>query len=168
MVATLGFLAASCGKKPKQESPVGRSTAAAPAADAAAGAPQASVDATPKPKHDQVRTIALSGDTSVPVPHSGLTVRISGSFHKIRAPLVGVSILVSRLGDKAEVEWRIESGRINTEWREIQGRRWDAESNTYVEEKIPGWLVRLDSVDGSSAGGDPRAITISVKEAPQR
>jgi len=84
--------------------------------------------------------------------------------------VVGVSILVEQAGQpaphKAEVSWTIETGRIDSGWRKLEGRRFDEASNTYVEEHIEGWLVRLDSVDAQSAGGDPAAITVSFKPAP--
>lgn len=159
------FAATSCGTSAKNAPSGGGPAAVAPRADAQAG-PLMTIDAAPPPNHEEVRTVSLSGKTPVPVPGSGLVVKISGSFHKIRAPLVGVSVLVSRGDDLAEVEWRIESGQIESEWRTISGRRWDADSSQHVEEEIPGWLVRLDSVDDSSAGGDPTAITISLRPAP--
>lgn len=121
-------------------------------------------DAAPAKVESEIRTISLSGKTATSVPRSDLSVTISGSFHKSRAPLVGVSILVSAEdGAMAEVDWRIESGEIDSSWRPIAGERWDKAASTNVEEKIAGWLVRLDSVDEQSAGGDPTAITISLK-----
>ncbi len=105
----------------------------------------------------------------MPVPQSDLTVHISGAFHKIRAPLVGVSILVEQAGKptprQAEVSWGIKSGHVSTKWRPVEGGRYDPETSEYVEERIEGWLVRLDSVDEQSAGGDPTAITVSFKPA---
>jgi len=112
------------------------------------------------------RTMSLRGRDPQPVPFTDLSVHISGSFHKSRAPLVGVSVLVSQGAAQAEVSWRIESGHIDDSWHEIAGQRWDDASSEYVEEKIPEWLIRLDSVEEHSAGGDPTAITISFKQVP--
>ena len=128
--------------------------------------PSGSVESSPPPAVHQLYTVSLVGESPAPVPGTKLSVHISGSFHKTRAPLVGVSILVSADTKMAEVGWRIESGKIDSEWIEISGRRYDEASREYVDETIPGWLVRLDSVDDSSAGGDPTAITISLKPAP--
>jgi hypothetical protein len=115
---------------------------------------------------NEIRSLSLSGDTPVPVPGSNLVVHISGSFHKASAPVVGVDILFVDGEQKVQVGWRIESGEINSEWIELRGRRYDDESSEYVDEEMPGWWVRLDSVNEQSAGGDPTAITISVKRAP--
>ena len=118
------------------------------------------------PKGDAIHTVSLKGKEPVPVPDTRLTVFISQSSHKIRAPLAMVSVLVVEGEQKAEVGWRIESNQIDGEWLALQGRRYDVETNKYVEEEIPGWLVRLDSIDETSSNASPRAITVSFKRAP--
>ncbi len=128
--------------------------------------PSGSAETRPQAADHQLYTVSLVGETPAPVPGTKLSVHISGSFHKTRAPLVGVSVLVSAEDKMAEVGWRIKSGKIDSQWIEISGRRYDEVSREYVDETIPGWLVRLDSVDDSSAGGDPTAITISLKPVP--
>lgn len=101
------------------------------------------------------------------VADTNLRVHISGSFHKIRAPLVGVSVLVSKGGDRqAEVSWRIESGEIDSTWGPIKGTRYDESSRSYEDEEVAGWQVRLDSVDDVSVGGDPTAVTVSFRATP--
>jgi hypothetical protein len=126
-------------------------------------------DASPPPSIEtqsaalRVRQLSLVDDRPVAVPESDLTAHISGAFHKARAPVVGVSVLFQRGNDKAEVSWRIESGRLDAAWVEIAGRRWDDAANDYVDEVIDGWRVRLDSVDDQSAGGSPSAVTISIE-----
>ena len=112
-----------------------------------------------------IRTVKLVGKTVVAVPDSDLTVRIESASHKIRAPVVGVSILVERGSDKTEVGWTIEEGEISGSWEDVAGRRYDEDSGDYVEEQIPGWQVRLDSIDDTNAGGSPSAITVSFKPA---
>ena len=67
---------------------------------------------------------------------------------------------------KAEVTWRIESGEFDASWRPLSGRRYDDDTNAYVDEAIPGWRARFESVDDRSANGSPSAITISVTTAP--
>lgn len=164
---TLSLCMASCGTEPKQEATVATAAPALPLSDAAPlSMPDHNADAMASIADDAIRSISIVGKTPVGVPGSDLSAHISGSFHKSRAPLVGVSVLVSQGEQKAEVSWRIESGQIESDWRPIEGRRYDDESETYVEEQIPGWLVRLDSVEDHSAGGDPTAITISLKRAP--
>ncbi len=127
-------------------------------------APATALDAVPSMPKDTIQTVSLTGKTPTPVPQSNLRVFISGSFHKASAPVVGVSVLVTSGEEKAEVSWRIESGNVNSNWRPIEGRRYDEESSTYVEEEIPGWEIRLDSIEDQSAGGDPTAITISLRQ----
>ena len=172
-VIVIGSTLFGCGaesKKPTTTSPaVAKLSMDAGATQTFADAettPSRSVETRPQPAGHQLYTVSLVGETPAPVPGTNLSVHISGSFHKTRAPLVGVSILVSAGDAMAEVGWRIESGKIDSEWIEISGRRYDEASREYVEETIPGWLVRLDSVDDSSAGGDPIAITISLKPVP--
>jgi len=114
-----------------------------------------------------VYTIALRDDTPMPVAQTDLRAHISGSFHKTRAPLVGVSVLVSKEGGgQAEVSWRIESGEIDPTWAPIKGSRYDEPSRSYKDEEIAGWQIRLDSVDDASVGGDPTAITVSFRQTP--
>jgi hypothetical protein len=96
-------------------------------------------------------------------------VRISSASHKIQAPVVGISVMFERAGDppaQAEVDWQIESGKIENRWLELAGRRWDNPSHQYIDERIDGWLVKLESIDTDSAGGTPSAITLSLKRAP--
>lgn len=102
----------------------------------------------------------------VPVPGTELTVRLLGGWHKSFAPLVGVDVQFARGTDLAEVGWRIEQGAIDPAWQDLEGRRYDEASATYVETAIPGWQVRLLSVDDASAGGSPTAITIEVRTTP--
>ena len=164
--------ATGCGSSPKEDAVSRPPIVALPVVPTAAASalPSATSSSRPPPSnHDSVPTLSLAGDSPVPVPQSELTVHISESFHKIRAPLVGVSVLSVQAGNpakKAQVGWRIESGKIDPTWRKLEGRRYDEDSGEYVEERIPGWRVRLDSIDDQSAGGSPTAITISVKRAP--
>ncbi len=118
------------------------------------------------PKGEAIHTVSLQGREPVPVPDTPLTVFISQSSHKIRAPLAMVSVLVAVGEQKTEVGWRIESSQIDGEWRALQGRRYDSDSSKYVEEEIPGWLVRLDSIDKTSANASPKHITVSFKRTP--
>jgi hypothetical protein len=112
-------------------------------------------------------TVSLVGDEPVALPGTELTAHISDAFHKTRAPLVGVSVLFEHAsGQKAQVSWRIESNEIDRGWRELQGQRYDDATSTYVEERIAGFRVRLESIDDSSAGGSPTAITLSLKREP--
>lgn len=121
----------------------------------------------PPVKDTAIRTVSLSGDAPVAVPRTELTAHISGAWHKTRAPLVGVSILVSRGSEsKAEVSWRIESGNVDSQWIAVSGSRYDAETSSHKDEEIAGWQVRLDSIDDSSSGGNPTAITVSFRRAP--
>ncbi len=116
-----------------------------------------------------IEAIRLSGDTAVQVPGTTLTARMTETFHKTRAPLIGMSVLVELDGEpvqRAQVGWRVESMKIDHAWLELAGQRWDDTSKAYVDERIPGWLVRLDSIDAQSAGGSPTAITVSFKRAP--
>jgi len=177
----IAVVAVNCG--PHQSGGAARGspgpTTAAPGSTAAGAAQRDSADPyaaatdmrAPEPMDDEIRRVSLSGDVPVPVPRSDLTVRISGTSHKIRAPVIGVSILVEEArkpaARKAEVGWRIESGQLSPEWREVAGRRFDNESSSYLEEHIPGWLVKLDSIDDQAAGGSPTAITVSFKRAPR-
>ncbi len=127
----------------------------------------AETQAKPNAITPSVHTISLQGDMPVPVSGTEFRVQISGSYHKTSTPLVGVSILVSRGDDQqAEVEWRIKLGEVDSTWRPIKGNRYDAPSKSYMDEEIPGWQVRLDSVDAESVGGDPTAITVSFRPAP--
>lgn len=118
------------------------------------------------PAADAIHTVSLMRKEPARVPGTSLSVFISQSSHKIRAPLAMVSILVSEGEQKAEIGWRIESNQIDGVWRPLQGRRYDTDTSEYVEEEIPGWLVRLDSIDETSANASPRAITVSFKRAP--
>lgn len=151
-------LAGGCGKEPQKSE--------TPAVTPPLAAASTQSDAMAAPAEKETRSLSLSGDTPVPVPGTDLQVHISGGFHKASAPVVGVDILFQKGEQKVQVGWRIESGEINSEWMELRGRRYDDASSEYVDEEIPGWRVRLDSVDDQSAGGDPIAITISVKRAP--
>ncbi len=155
-----------CGSEPQRKHTTVKSRSSDAPLVADAAPPTSETDAVRAVNKDDIHTLALSGPTPASVPGSDLTVFISGSFHKIRAPLVGVSVLFSQGDKNAQIEWRIESGTINSTWLELRGRRYDKESGSYVDEEIPGWRVRLDSVDDHAAGGDPTAITISVKRAP--
>lgn len=122
-------------------------------------------DAAPAPPAEQ--TVSLKGKDPVAVPGSGLSVFISESFQKIRAPVSGVSVLFS-LGDKkAQVGWRIVEGKVAPQgWVELKGRRYDGATNNYVEEHIAGWRVKLVEVNARRSNGAPSAITIAVKKAP--
>lgn len=114
-------------------------------------------------------TVSLQGEDPIVVPGSGLTAHISEAFHKTRAPLVGVSVLFTTTEApirRAQVAWRIESGNIDASWHPLEGRRYDTETSKYVEESIPGWKVRLDSIDDQNAGGTPTAITITLTRSP--
>lgn len=127
------------------------------------------VDPTPpETATNAIATVSLTDDSTVPVPGTPLTAQMVDAFHKIRAPLVGVSVLVhddESPTRSAKVDWRIESSKVNSGWRELAGQRWDDSSEAYIEERIPGWLVRLDSLDASTSGGSPSAITISFKRS---
>lgn len=102
------------------------------------------------------------------MPGTDLQVVISEAWHKTRAPLVGVSVLVSRGPKrKAQVGWRIESGKVPVEWKSISGRRYDGPTGKYVEETIPGWQIRMVTLDDSNAGGSPSAITVSFRRTPR-
>lgn len=108
--------------------------------------------------------VALAIDTPVDIEGAKLRATMVDSFHKIRAPLVGFGVLFrAESGATAQVSWRIESGKIPARWRPLEGSRYDDEKGAYVDEKLPGWLVRLESIDDSNAGGSPTKVTISVK-----
>ena len=143
-----------------------RSHAATPAASRPT---PTAVDPTPPETATTAHhTVSLTDDSTVPVAGTPLTVQMVDAFHKIRAPLVGVSVLVNDDGSPkhtAKVDWRIESSNVDSGWRELAGEHWDEPSNAYVEDRIPGWLVRLDSLDASNSGGSPSAITVSFKPA---
>ena len=157
----LALLAFGCSKESKEPAPT---PSVSPPSTIDAAAAQAIADAAPAA--DAIHTVSLMREDPAKVPGTPLSVFISQSSAKIRAPLVMVSILVSLGEQKAEIGWSIESNQIDGAWRPLQGRRYDTETSEYVEEEIPGGVVRLDSVDGSSANGSPRAITVSFKRAP--
>jgi hypothetical protein len=154
-------LAFGCSKENKEPAPT-PSVATQSIIDAAA----APTIADAAPAADAIHTVSLVREEPALVPGTPLSVFISQSSHKIRAPLAMVSILVSIGDQKAEIGWRIESNQIDGVWRPLEGRRFDNDTSEYVEEEIPGWLVRLDSVDETSANASPRAITVSFKRAP--
>lgn len=157
-IAGVGLIVMSCGTKQMGEP---RETASTKVAtpDPVGSTDSRDAAAPVNPVH----TVSLSGDTPVPVPNTDFKAYISGASHKTSTPLAYVRVLLSLADAKAEVRWQVQAGEIDTAWRKIEGRRWDADSSTYLEEEIPGWLVRLDSVDDSSSGGSPTALTISVK-----
>lgn len=112
-------------------------------------------------------TISLVGDAPVAIPGTPLRAHISGSSHKVQAPVADVSVLFehSATHQRAEVTWRIESNEFDTAFRPLEGRRFDDVSGRYVDEELPGWRARLDSIDDRKAGGSPIAITITVLPA---
>lgn len=161
-----GLLASGCSREPSPSTSPSASVPAAPEPQEDA-ALVVSAPADAAPAMDAIVSVSLRGKDPVPVAGSDLSVFISQSSHKIRAPLAMVSILVARGAQKAQVGWRIESNEINGAWLPLEGRRYDSESESYVEEAIEGWLVRLDSVDDTSANASPTAITVSFKRAPR-
>lgn len=105
------------------------------------------------------------------VPNTPLTVRITESSHKIRAPLARVIILVSTETVHAPVEWLIENNSFDRQWLPIQGRFWNDEAGKYQEGEIPEWQVRLESIDDHRANGAPSVITLVFRRhgsAPNR
>ncbi len=112
--------------------------------------------------------MSLTGEDNVAIAATGLAAKISGSSHKARAPVVSVSVLFTQTdtgANQAEVSWTIESGKLDGAWQPLAGRRYDSTTQAYVDERIDGWEVRLDSVDDESVGGNPTAITLSVRRA---
>jgi len=106
-------------------------------------------------------------ETSVAIPGSDLSVRLMGGWHKASAPLVGVDVQF-RLDDRiAEMGWRLERGVVTSDWRDLAGHRYDEKTERQLDTTIPGWQVRLVSVDASNAGGSPTAITIEVRPTPR-
>mgnify|MGYP000889122583 CR=1 FL=1 len=124
----------------------------------------------PKPDTDvpdpaKIHNIQLSGDTPITVPGTGLVLRISASSAKIGAPVSAVNVLV-RDGDRlAEAAWGIEEGKFDNSWRPIAGRFWHPDHEAYEEGAIPGWELRLVSLDEFHANGAPETITVELRRA---
>ena len=155
-------LVSACGRPPAPEPPPPVPIDPGPVVPSPPPAPR------PPPVVEQgPKKLSLDDrEAVVPVPGTDLTVQLLGGWHKTRAPLVGVDVRFGRGDDLAEVGWRIEQGEIDPAWQDLAGRRYDEATETYVETAIPGWQVRLLSVDDSNAGGSPTAITIEVRAAP--
>jgi hypothetical protein len=142
-----------------------RSANGQPEAGPAQTAPATSPTTEETVDESEIFTVSLAVDEVKEVPGTPLVIRISSSFHKVQAPLVGVSVLVSVEGEKAEISWRIEHGQIDASWQALEGRYYDDDADAYVEGRVPGWRVRLESVDDRKAGGSPSAITVSFQRA---
>lgn len=110
-------------------------------------------------------TLKLVGDAEASVEGDGLRVAILSSGSKIGAPAVTVTVLVTNAeGDGAQVRWLIENGNLDGAWVDVAGGRFDVETNAYIQEELPGWQIRLDSIDDQASSGAPRAVTVSLRE----
>tara|TARA_R110002096_G_scaffold433381_2_gene651976 strand:- start:19581 stop:19931 length:351 start_codon:yes stop_codon:yes gene_type:complete len=112
---------------------------------------------------EAVQTIGLDGAVPVIVPDSDLRAFISDSYQRSRAPGAGVMVTVVQGDIHVKLTWSVSPQEIDTAWRPIQNSEFDYESNTQVTKGIPGWLVRLDSVERYSRAAGPSAVTISLK-----
>jgi len=121
--------------------------------------------ATAPDAEEKTFTVRLSGDTAVAVRETGLSVWISESSAKIGAPVSRVAVLVRGGGRLAEAVWVIESGEFESRWRPIAGRFWHPEKKAYEEGELPGWEIRLVSIDESLPSGSPAAVTIELRRA---
>ncbi|PKN46518.1 MAG: hypothetical protein CVU59_05810 [Deltaproteobacteria bacterium HGW-Deltaproteobacteria-17] len=110
--------------------------------------------------------ISLSGETFVSVAGTQLQARISESSAKIRAPVTGLGVMIRDGGRLAEVRWTIESGKFDGSWLPIAGRFWHPEKKQYEEGEIPGWVIRLVSLDDFSSNGAPISATIELRRSP--
>lgn len=139
-----------------------------PAANAETSAPKPVVNAetsAPKPVVKKKYLTVLLRDGKVKkLGSTGLTAQISLSSHKIRAPIARLAILVRNKKKQAEVHWRIESGKVDRTWQPIAGRRFDGASNSYVQETLPGWEIRLESIRSIHSNGSPRSVAVSFRK----
>jgi len=109
--------------------------------------------------------MSLTGEAFVTVPGTLLQVRISESSAKIRAPVTGLGVMVRDGQRLAEVRWTIESGKFDGSWLPIAGRFWHPENKRYEEGAVPGWVLRLVSLDDFSSNGAPIAATVELKRS---
>jgi len=114
---------------------------------------------------DKPFRVNLTGEAFVAVPGTPLQVRISESSAKIRAPVTGLGVMVRDGARLAEVRWTIESGKFDGSWLPIAGRFWHPVNQRYEEGAVPGWVIRLVSLNDFSSNGAPIAATVELRRS---
>ncbi|MDX9721086.1 MAG: hypothetical protein RBU37_10070 [Myxococcota bacterium] len=115
------------------------------------------------PSIDEPVSLSLQQDQEQTLPGTELRLWISSSSSKHGAPVSSVSVMFALADVLAERSWTIEEGRFSSEWLAVEGRFWHPQLERYEEGALPGWQVRLDSVDETSVSGAPTAVTVSVR-----
>jgi len=123
--------------------------------------------ARPQPAAASIHRVALSGEAEVAVGGTALRLRISESSAKIGAPVSRVNVLVNDGTRLAEAGWVIESGVFDKKWHPIEGRFWNPDAKEYQEGSVPGWEIRLLSLDDFHSNGSPAAVTVELRRIPQ-